>query len=237
MEIRATIAKVDRYSSLEHGDKVEVIERPNGGLSFILAEGKLNGKHSKAITMKAVHKMLNLISEGVHDGAASRAVLSGINNEHMGKAEVLLSVLSLDLESQTIVLTKNNNIPVYLIRNGFVEVLQIAAEDDRDLPLDPIIYQFQLENETGFVLVSDGVFQAGKNSSERVEIHTIIQDQLDDRDPTVSEMANLLLNQAISLDVGKPRDDMTVIVLRIAPAQRKGIRKVSIHFPIQFDKN
>ena len=78
MEIQAAIAKVDRYSSLNRVTRLEVIERPNGGISFVMAEGKISGRRSKMVTMKAVHRTMTLISEGIHDGASARAVLSGI---------------------------------------------------------------------------------------------------------------------------------------------------------------
>ena len=108
MEIQAAISKADRYSSSEQGDKVEIIERPRGGLSVIIAEGKLNGQQSRSIAMKAVHSIMNLISTGLHDGASSRIVLSNIFEEHQGKAKVSLHIISCDLESQSIVITKNN---------------------------------------------------------------------------------------------------------------------------------
>jgi hypothetical protein len=38
MEIQIAISKVDRYSSPEQGDQVEIVERPNGGVSVILAK-------------------------------------------------------------------------------------------------------------------------------------------------------------------------------------------------------
>lgn len=62
MEIQIAIAKVDRYSSPEQGDQVEVVERPNGGISVILGEGKLNGSRSKFVARKAVHRVLSFSS-------------------------------------------------------------------------------------------------------------------------------------------------------------------------------
>ena len=108
MELQVAISKVDRYSSTAEGDKVEIIERPRGGLSVIMAEGKLSGRRSRSIAMKAVHSIMNLIATGLHDGASSRTVLSDISTEFNAKARISLSIISCDLESQTIVITKNN---------------------------------------------------------------------------------------------------------------------------------
>ena len=112
MEIQAAISKIDRYSSTEQGNKVEIIERPNGGISIVMGEGKLAGSRSQDVTMKAVHAVLNMIAEGVQDGASSRMVLRRIHDEHQQNADVKISVISCDLLSKTIVITKNNPTPV-----------------------------------------------------------------------------------------------------------------------------
>jgi len=63
MEIQIAVAKVDRHFSGEQGDQVEVIERPNGGISVLLGEGKLNGQRSREVSRKGVHRVLSLISK------------------------------------------------------------------------------------------------------------------------------------------------------------------------------
>jgi len=58
MEIRIAVAKVDRYGSSESGDTVEVIERPNGGLSVVFADGQTNHKSNKSISTWSVIESL-----------------------------------------------------------------------------------------------------------------------------------------------------------------------------------
>lgn len=232
MEIQTGIAKIDRFSSQEEGDKVELIERPKGGLSIILAEGKLSGHRSRALTLKVVHNLLTLISEGIHDGAASRAVLNAIMDEHGGKAEVGLSLISCDLETQTIVITKNNFNPVVIIRQDQIDFLPLSEESKDCIINDPSVYQFQMEKDLTFVVISDGVFMAGQQNEQQLDLRTSIDSMLEDNLPTVQEMADLLLNQAIQLDAGRPKDDMTVIVFRIAANSTEDIRRISVQYPI-----
>ena len=40
MEVQIAVAKVNKYATSESGDTLEVIERPNGGLSVVLADGQ-----------------------------------------------------------------------------------------------------------------------------------------------------------------------------------------------------
>lgn len=43
MEIQIAVAKTTKYGSQESGDTLEVVERPNGGLSVVLCDGQASG--------------------------------------------------------------------------------------------------------------------------------------------------------------------------------------------------
>ncbi len=232
MELQATISKVDRFSSAEHGDKVEIIERPRGGISIIMAEGKLGGRRSKAIAMKAVHSVLTLIASGLHDGAASRVVLSNIAEEHLGKAQISLSIISCDLESHSIVITKNNTMPVLTVFDGEAEFLRFDSATDTDHCCAPSVFQFEIEEGRNFILVSDGILQAGSQFEQPLDLRASVESLFEDDEPTVQEIADAILNQAIKQDLGRPRDDMTVTVLRISPSPSTSIRRECVFFPI-----
>jgi hypothetical protein len=235
MEIHAAISKVDRYSSNQQGNKAEIIERPNGGVSIVMAEGKLSGKRSQAVTMKATHDVLNLISEGVHDGAAARVVLSRIKNEHHEKANVSISILSCDLETKTIVITKNNLVPILICDKNGNRFLPIDSDPDT-LKFDPSVYQFELELGQIFVLFSEGIFNAGRQDNNPIDflltIGSLVDEESDELAST-QEIADFLLKQAISHDSGRPRDDMTVVVLKTSPATQREIRREYVCFPIK----
>ena len=53
MEIQIGIAKINKYASSESGDTLEVVERPNGGLSVVLADGQTSGRGAKVISTKS----------------------------------------------------------------------------------------------------------------------------------------------------------------------------------------
>lgn len=232
MEIRFAIAKVDRFASPEQGDQVEMIERPNGGVSIILAEGKLDSNRSRFVARKAVHRLLSLIFEGIHDGAASRAVLSGLKAEYHGLAELSLNLLSCDLESDTIILTKNNTIPIIITRNGHGEVLSCENYQGEMNPLTPSIYQFQIESDLTIIMFSDGVASAGDESNHKVDWCTLLESLSEEQRPSVQELADFVLNQAIGKDYGEPHDDMTVVAIQVSPANSQGVRRISVVLPM-----
>ena len=48
MEIQLAVAKVVKYGSLESGDTLEIVERPMGGVSCVLADARSSGASAKS---------------------------------------------------------------------------------------------------------------------------------------------------------------------------------------------
>ena len=40
MEVQVAVAKIGKYATAESGDTVEVVERPQGGISAVVADGQ-----------------------------------------------------------------------------------------------------------------------------------------------------------------------------------------------------
>src|SRR5215216_6780232 len=122
MEVQIAVAKINKYASSESGDTLEIVERPNGGLSVVLADGQTSGRGAKAVSQMVVRKVIGLLAEGVRDGAAARAASDALFTERQGKVISTLNIASLDLSSGTIVLTRNNPSPMCVWLNEQINV-------------------------------------------------------------------------------------------------------------------
>ena len=120
MEVQIAVAKINKYAVAESGDTLEVIERPNGGLSVVLADGQTSGKGAKAVSILVVRKVISLLAEGVRDGAAARAASDSLFTERQGKVSCTLNIASIDLFTRTLVLTRNNPVPIHIYNGAFV---------------------------------------------------------------------------------------------------------------------
>lgn len=123
MEFKVAVAKVGKYASSESGDTLEMIERPGGGLSFVLTDGQRSGKSAKAISNIVTRKAISLLADGVRDGAAARAASDYLYTYRSGKVIATLNILSVDLTSRSLVITRNNPAPVILIDQGKIRLL------------------------------------------------------------------------------------------------------------------
>src|SRR5512136_1810850 len=123
MEVQIAVSKINKYASSESGDTVEVVERPNGGLSVVMADGQSSGKGAKWISTLVVRKVITLLSEGIRDGASARAASDYLFTERKGKVSATLNILSVDLQTSTLVITRNNPAPVLLARDDQITCL------------------------------------------------------------------------------------------------------------------
>lgn len=233
MEIQIAVAKINKYAVSESGDTLEVVERPTGGLSVVLADGQTSGRGAKAVSLLVVRKVIGLIAEGVRDGAAARAASDALFTERAGKVTCTLNIASVDLHSNTIVLTRNNPAPLFICRG---EEIDAHTEDSAPLGISrnmrPVITELTIEAGLTVVIFSDGITHAGERRGEPMDVRHAIRSLIEDQEPTPQELADSLLAEAVRLDDNRPADDISVLVLRVSPRMGDDVRRMTVRLPI-----
>jgi len=233
MEVHIGVAKINKYASSESGDTLEVVERPNGGLSVVLADGQRSGKSAKRISNMVVRKVISLLAEGVRDGPAARAASDYLYSMKGGKVQSTLNIMSIDLESNTLVLTRNNPVPIYVGRRSKIEVF-----DKESHPVGiyrttrPVITELTLERGLMVTAFTDGLIHAGERTGERWELTTTLQEMFT-QNLTSQQFADALMEKALELDQDRPGDDISVVVLIVTPQEGDDIRRMSVQLPIK----
>ncbi|NLN69384.1 MAG: SpoIIE family protein phosphatase [Chloroflexi bacterium] len=234
MQIKIAITKIDKHGSINSGDTVEITERPNGGISIVMADGVTGQPESKAISTLITHRVIDHISSGMRDGASIRTAGSRIFEAHQGEVQANLWVLSADLQTNTIIISRSNAIPVFLISEEKVDCLYSGSElFGSRLEISPTIIELPIKPEITVVAFSDGVFNAGKNIQQSMDICTTLEAFVDEQEPTEREIAEFLLNRAIRLDNGQPQDDMSIIVLQTSSRPTDNVRRMNISLPLE----
>lgn len=232
MEIQIAVAKTNKYATSESGDTLETVERPNGGVSVVLADGQTSGKGAKVISSMVVRKVISLLAEGVRDGAAARAASDYLYTERGGKVSATLNILSADLQSNTIVITSNNHCPVIIARGDRIECLATESSPiGTSRNIRPTITEVPLEGRTTVVMYTDGLMHAGEQYGESLDICTLLESHLEEQEPTAQQIADAILLQALRLDQNRPNDDMSVVVLRVLPRNTDQIRRMVVRLP------
>ncbi len=234
MEVKIAVSKINKYAVSKSGDTVEIVERPNGGVSVVMADGQSSGRGAKHISILVVRKVISLLADGVRDGAAARAASDYLYTERAGKVSSTLNILSVDQQTDTVVITRNNPAPVLLALNESVQVLQ---DDCSPIGLHrgtrPKISEVPLQPGLIVVLYTDGLVHAGSRNSLSMDVKTCLEALIEDiEDPSPQMVADSLLEHALKLDQGRPSDDISIVVLGVASKTDDQVRRMYVRLPL-----
>lgn len=233
MEVQIAVSKIRKYASSNSGDTVEIVERPQGGVSVVLADGQSSGRGAKAISNLVVRKVIALLAEGVRDGAAARAASDSLFTERNGKVSSTLNIISVDQQTQTMVITRNNPTPALLAQYD-----QVNCLDEESLPVGlyrgtrPIITEVPLQVGLTSIVYTDGLVHAGTRLGKTLDIEACLQALLDCKDPSPQLIADTLLEQAYRLDENRPVDDISVVVVCIKSHIGDDVRRMDLRLPL-----
>lgn len=234
MELQIAAAKVSKYAVRESGDTLEMIERPHGGLSFVLVDGQHTGRGAKAISNLVARKAVSLLAEGVRDGAAARAAHDYLYTQHDGKVSAELHIVSIDLVSKTIVISRNSQCPAVV---GDLNGIRLLNEPSTAIGvhrrMKPVIAEIPIALHTTVVVFTDGVLDAGVRDGQSFDVAAFVEMKLRDASVSAQALADAILARAVEMDSGRPADDTSVLIVRVVPrADSDDARRLSVRFPI-----
>ena len=166
-------------------------------------------------------------------GAAARAASDALYTEKNGKVSCTLNIASIDLESNTVVLSRNNPSPIFICLEDHVDCV-----DTDSAPLGirrnirPVISEVEIKPRLTIVMYTDGLTHAGKRRGQPMDVCNAIQAMLDEQDPTPRELADALLAHAVNLDENRPADDISVVVLKVTANGGDQVRRMNVRLPL-----
>ncbi|HEY0070359.1 MAG TPA: PP2C family protein-serine/threonine phosphatase [Chloroflexia bacterium] len=217
--VQIAVAKTNKYATKESGDTVEVVERPTGGFSVVLADGQGSGPAAKILSHMLTTKAVSMIKDGARDEAVAMSVHDYLYTYRGGKVSATLVILSVDLAKRTLVMSRNSHCPILVSRPGGEGLTRLDAHSEAIglYPMTkPVIEQLPLKPGTYVVTYSDGLMEAGKRTSQTIDLPALVTSCIQHR-PTARHLADFLMSEALSLDLNRPLDDMTALVVSILP--------------------
>ncbi len=233
MHLDVAVAKTRKYATPESGDTIEMIERPGGGMSFVVVDGQRSGKSAKAISNIVARKAVSLLAEGIRDGAAARAAHDYLYTHRAGKVSATLNIVSVDLESRTLVLSRNSHCPTIVSLNGEIRIFDEPSQPVGVLRgTKPIIHELPLTPGTTVVIFTDGLTSAGERKGQALNVSELVR-ELSGRQLDAYDLAQALLQQALQADDQRPADDISILVLSISAVdQSDDIRWLKVSMPL-----
>jgi serine phosphatase RsbU (regulator of sigma subunit) len=236
LEFQVAVTKTHKYASRESGDTVELVERPHGGISIFLVDAQGSGQAAKTISNLVISRGAVMIKEGARDGAVARSLHDYLFTLRHGRVSATLNILSVDLQSRSVVLSRNDENPAYLFNKEGIEL-----HDEKALPIGiytrtkPAIIERPITPFMGIVMTSDGVVHAGKRKSMPFDVQGFLEQQLAKGWPNAQTLADAVFDRALDLEDGRPRDDVTVVTLTVVPGveTEAPIRRLLAWLPVE----
>ena len=236
MEVQFGVAKISKYATSESGDTLEMIERPHGGISMVLVDGQRSGKSAKAVSNVVARKAIQLLAEGVRDGAAARAAHDYLYTYRKGKVSATLNIISVDTLTKTFVISRNNEAPVIIHTRD--EGLHLLDSPSRSVGTHrntkPVINEIPINLGTIIVVFTDGLRHAGSfGGSRNYDPYAATKQMLENGMTDAQFIADTLLDEAVVMDSGRPRDDISVLVISVKENESKNlVRRLQGIIPI-----
>lgn len=233
MHISVAVSKVGKWAVAESGDLLEMVERPRGGLSLVLVDGQSSGSGARSVAVQVMRKVISELAEGVRDGAAARAANDMLYAQRSGKVSATLVILSVEQDSQTLIITRCGNPAIFVRPPGDIA----TSLDEAAAPLGfyrttrPAVDHIVLEPGLLTVACTDGLIHAGSRSGDGLYVPDEVEG-IWQVTPTAKAVADGLLDRAMSLDNGRPADDTSIIVLHVQSGPPVGPRRLTVEMPV-----
>lgn len=235
MEVQFAVAKVSKYAMRESGDTLEMIERPHGGISMVLVDGQRSGRAAKAISNVVARKAVQLLAEGVRDGAAARAAHDYLYTYRAGKVSATLNILSVDTQTKTLVISRNNPAPVivHTQQKGLFVLDEPSDVVGVRRNVKPLITEIPLAIGVLVVAFTDGLQHAGSASgSGKLNPEELVGEMLRQGSVDPQVIADKLLGCALELEQGRPRDDISIMAMAVLDKDGDETRRLSGRLPL-----
>jgi serine phosphatase RsbU (regulator of sigma subunit) len=235
VELQIGVAKVPRHGINESGDTLEMIERPGGGFSVVLVDGQGSGRGAKSLSNLIVTRAIAQLKDGARDGVVARGVHDYLYTYRMGQVAATLNILSYDQRSGSILVSRNNPAPFYVITSTGIHIHGEPADPIGLHPgTRPRISEVAVQIPTYVIVFTDGLLKAGEAYGEDIELVNFLSGWPSDTGTSAQQLADALLARALELDHNQPSDDMSVVVLAVLPGQSdQRIRRMTVQFPAE----
>jgi serine phosphatase RsbU (regulator of sigma subunit) len=235
LELQVGVAKVGKYATPESGDTLEMIERPHGGFSFVLADGQGSGRGAKTLSNLVTTRAISMLKDGARDGAVARAVHDYLYAYRHGQVSATLNILSVDLTARSVLVSRNNPCPFYVIDDHGLTIYNEPSTPIGLYPMTkPLITQVELRPYVYVIVFTDGILHAGRRYNEGIDLENYLGNFNVREGRSAQEVTDELLSRALELDRNRPNDDMSLIVMAALPMETENkVRRMTVCFPVE----
>jgi serine phosphatase RsbU (regulator of sigma subunit) len=216
----------------QSGDSIELVERPLGGLTLILADGQGSGPAARRISRMVAMKAVQLIADGSRDGAVARAVQDMLYSAREGRVTATLALLSVDWHTRTLVIARNAPCPVIVKQAERVFRLEGHAEVIGTYrKTRPAMTELPCEPGSTLLTFSDGLLTAGRRYGKAIDWEQWENRMASTPAEELNQFVDDLMDDALELERGRPGDDISIMALALWGEDESALRRLYASIP------
>lgn len=213
--LKVGVARAKKFDSLVSGDTSIQTKLNDGKYLLAISDGKGSGPEARKCSKVAIKMLEKMLSSGFKKDVSLKLINSTLAADMNEDMYATLDISIFDLYQGSIEIIKNGACPTYIKRNKEVELINSVT-----LPTGIInevefdAFEKGMQEGDIIVMCSDGITESNEefNHKELWLKYFMEGIQTDD----VQQIADLIISEAIDNDYGKEKDDMTVIVAKVA---------------------
>ena len=212
--IQSGIAKARKDGSIVSGDMISQIRLGDGKYMYAISDGMGSGPDAMKNSKIAISMLERLLGSGFNKDTSIKLINSAILTANKDDNYATLDISILDLYAGNMELLKNGACPTYVKKNRNVSLIKSTSLPTgimKNIQIDT--YDKDLEDGDIVVMCSDGILDSNMEFANR---DLWLKYLLEDIQTDIPErIADIILREAIDNCVGKPKDDMSVIVFKV----------------------
>ena len=209
------IAKTKKNESIVSGDTMIQTRLGDGKYLVAISDGMGSGAEARKNSKLAIGMIERLIGSGFNKDTSLKLINSAIINANQQEdMYATLDVEIVDLYAGRIEMIKNGACPTFIKRNRQVSIIS-SSTLPAGIMSEIKTESFEKELMDGDILIicSDGILES---SIEYADKNKWLEQLINDIETDNPErIADIILKEAIDNNIGKARDDMSVIVSKI----------------------
>lgn len=212
--LQTGIAKVKKDGSIVSGDMISTIRLGDGKYLFAISDGMGSGAEAMKNSKIAISMLERLLSSGFEKDTSINLINSAILTANNDDNYATLDISILDLYAGKIEFLKNGACPTYIKKNRNVSIVESTSLPTgimSNISIDS--YDKDLSDGDIIVMCSDGIIDSNTEYANRdLWLKYLLEDIQTD---STQKIADIILREAIDNNIGKAKDDMSVIVLKV----------------------
>lgn len=211
--LRVGISKRTKDKSIASGDSYIKTKLDDGKILVALSDGMGSGSEARKTSKIAIKMLERLLKSGFEKDSSIKLINNTMCLNSKDDMYATMDISVVDLFNGSIEIIKNGACPTFIKNKNEVQLVKSYS-----LPtgiLDNVeLVSFEKKFEDGDILVmcTDGVIDSNKEENKEEWIKNLLTEI---RTDDVNRIAEIIMQESVDNYVGKPKDDMTVIVLKL----------------------